>query len=191
MWALHQPQPAVTLWPMLPDALHTARLVVRPVAADDAGAIFNAYARDPEVTRYLSWRTHIAIDDTQAHIARCMANSPDQARTYVLTDRDDGQVCGSFRLERPAPHRVESGYVLARPRWGQGLMTEVLTEAAAWVMRQPGVFRFGAGCDVENLASARVMEKSGLACEGVRRRWLVFPNLGPEPRDCFSYVLCR
>jgi hypothetical protein len=30
-----------------------------------------------------------------------------------------------------------------------------------------------------------------LAREGVLRRWLVAPNLGPEPRDRFSYALTR
>jgi len=46
-------------------------------------------------------------------------------------------------------------------------------------------------CDVENIASARVMEKAGLSREGVLRRWLVHPNLGPEPRDCYGYARVR
>jgi RimJ/RimL family protein N-acetyltransferase len=35
------------------------------------------------------------------------------------------------------------------------------------------------------------MEKAGFAFEGVLRRWLVFPNLGPEPRDCRMYARVR
>ena len=70
-------------------------------------------------------------------------------------------------------------------------MSEALGEVARWAMRQPGIWRIGAVCDTENLASARVMEKAGLVREGVLRRWLIHPNVGSEPRDCFSYALTR
>ena len=62
-----------------------------------------------------------------------------------------------------------SGYVLARPWWRQGLMTEVLTEVTVWALRQPSVFRIGAVCDFENIGSARVLEKSGFIREGLLR----------------------
>jgi len=70
-------------------------------------------------------------------------------------------------------------------------MTEVLTEVAGWALSQPPVFRIGAVCDVENVGSARVMEKAGLVREGLLRRWLMHPNLSTEPRDCFSYARGR
>ena len=86
---------------------------------------------------------------------------------------------------------MEFGYVLARRWWGQGLMTEALTEIAGWVLRQDGVFRVASTCDVDNIGSARVMEKAGLAREGLLRRWLVYPNISDEPRDCFCYARVR
>ena len=52
-------------------------------------------------------------------------------------------------------------------------------------------WRIGAVCDVENRASARVMEKAGLEREGILRRWIIHPNVGFEPRDCFSYAMVR
>lgn len=107
----------------------------------------------------------------------------------MLTGRDDGIVRGAFDLRQPAPHRLEFGYVLARPFWGQGLMTEALTEVADWALRQDHVFRISAVCDVENIGSARVMEKAGLIREGMPRRLMIHPNVSDEPRDCFSYAL--
>ena len=70
-------------------------------------------------------------------------------------------------------------------------MTEVLTDIVNWALQQPPIFRIGAVCDVENLASARVMEKAGLVREGLLRRWLMHPNVSDEPRDCLSYALVR
>jgi [ribosomal protein S5]-alanine N-acetyltransferase len=176
---------------MLPDAFHTSRLALRPIAAEDADPIFDAYAQDPDVTRYLVWRPHRSRAETAAYVARCLAAPADCARTYVLLGRGDGRVRGAFDLRRCAPHRLGFGYVLARAWWGQGLMTEALAEIVRWGLAEPAVFRVGSACDAANLASARVMEKAGLDREGLLRRWSVHPNLGDEPRDCLSFARVR
>lgn len=176
---------------MLPERFETPRLILRPIAPADAPAIFAGYAQDPEVTRYLIWRPHRSLDDTHAFIAGALAACVERRRTYVLTERGSGRLVGGFELRRPEPHRLGFGYVLARPYWRCGLMTEILSDVVGWAMRQDGIWRIGDVCDVDNPASARVMEKAGLECEGVLRRWIIHPNLGPEPRDCFSYARVR
>jgi RimJ/RimL family protein N-acetyltransferase len=176
---------------VLPDRFDSARLILRPIAAADAPSIFAAYAQDPEVVRFVIWRPHRTLRDTEAYLNGCISEPADQSRTYVLIARAEGQLLGAFALRRPEAHRLDCGYVLARPYWGRGLMTEALSEVADWAMRQGDIWRIGAVCDVENSASARVMEKSGLEREGILRRWLVHPNISPEPRDCFSYAKCR
>ncbi len=174
---------------MFPDALHTPRLVLRPIGLDDAGPVFDAYATDPEVTRFLTWAPHASLAETEAYIACCVAAAA--SRTFVLVGRDDGALRGALGLRRPAPHRFDVGYVLARPWWGQGLMTEALAEVVQWALAQPGIWRIGAYCDVDNPASARVMEKAGLHREGLLRRWMVRPTCGDIPRDCLSYARTR
>jgi ribosomal-protein-alanine N-acetyltransferase len=175
----------------LPDGFETTRLVLRPIAPGDGGSIFDGYAQDTEVTRYLTWRPHGCREDTAAYIAHCMATPPTTSRTYALTRREDGSVLGGFDLRWPAPHRLEFGYVLARPYWGLGLMTETLCSVVYWALRQKDVFRIGSVCDVENTGSVRVMEKAGLVREGLLKRWLVMPNIGDEPRDCFTYAIVK
>jgi RimJ/RimL family protein N-acetyltransferase len=175
---------------MFPDLFETSRLTLRPIEPDDDDAVFEGYAQDPIVCRFLVWRTHVAITETQAFIAHCLEAS--SSRTYAMVEREGGRLIGCLDLRREAPHRVGFGHVLARPWWGMGLMTEVLSEIVAWwSLRQDGMWRIGAVCDVENPASVRVMEKAGLVREGVLQRWSVHPNLGPEPRDCFIYALVR
>jgi RimJ/RimL family protein N-acetyltransferase len=176
---------------MFPARFDTARMVLRPIEPRDAAPIFNSYAQDHEVTRFLTWRPHRNLGETDAYVAHCLSTPPEVARTYLLVGRPDGAVRGALDLRRAGAVRLEFGYVLARACWGQGLMTEALGEVAAWALAQPSVFRIGAVCDVENIGSARVMEKAGLQREGVLRRWLVHPALGDEPRDCFSYARVR
>ena len=176
---------------MLPNTFYTARLTLRLIMPGDAGPIFDGYAQDTTVTRFVIWRPHRSLSDTEAYIAQCLDAPADVSRTYVLTDRIDGDVRGAFALRLAAPHRLDCGYVLARAWWGRGLMTEVLTEVVNWALSQPPIFRIGAVCDAENIGSARVMEKAGLVREGLLRRWLTHPNISDEPRDCFSYARTR
>ena len=176
---------------MLPDKFHTARLVLRPIVLDDAGAIFDAYAQEAAVTRFVIWRPHRSRSDTEAYVAQCIATPPNVSRTYVILDRRRGDLRGAFAVRQAAPHRLDFGYLLARPWWGRGFMTEVLTDIVNWALQQPPIFRIGAVCDVENLASACVMEKAGLVREGLLRWWLMHPNVGDEPRDCLSYAPVR
>jgi ribosomal-protein-alanine N-acetyltransferase len=176
---------------MLPETFRTARLFLRPIAMADAGPIYAAYTRNPEVTRFLIWRPDRTRRDFEAYIRSCLDTPPHRARTYVMQGRKDSVIRGGLDLRQADRHRLEFGYVLARPWWGHGLMTEALTEVVGWALSQPSIFRISAVCDVENTASARVMEKCGLVREGVLRRYLVHPSLGTEPRDCFSYARVR
>ena len=151
---------------MLPERLETERLTLRPISRSDAPAIFVGYAQDPEVVRYVSWRPHQGLSDTETYIARCLAAPADLVRTYALVGRAEGRLLGAFDLRRPEPHRVDCGYVLARPLWRRGLMTEALAAAARWAISEPDIWRIGAVCDTGNLASARVHGKGRPRSQG-------------------------
>ena len=176
---------------MAPDTFETARLLLRPVTIMDVDAIFGSYAQDEEVARYLIWRPHRSRSETRTYVERCLATPSEAERTYMIVGRGDNVVRGAFALRQRAPHRLDCGYVLARPWWGRGSMTEVLTKVAVWALRQPSVFRIGAVCYVENIGSARVLEKYGFVREGLLRRLLLHPNISDEPRDCYSYARVR
>jgi RimJ/RimL family protein N-acetyltransferase len=176
---------------MLLRSFHTERLALRPIDTADIAPIFHGWAQDTEVTRFLVWRPHATQADTASYV-NSRVNAPAHlTRTLILGGRHDMSVRGAFELRQNGPHRLEFGYVLARAWWGHGMMTEALSAIVEWAMRQNGVFRIGSVCDVDNLASARVMEKAGLSREGVLRRWSVHPNISEEPRDCFSYARVR
>jgi [ribosomal protein S5]-alanine N-acetyltransferase len=56
---------------MFPDVLHTPRLKLRPIALSDAESIFNTYAQDPEVTRFVVWRRHQKREDAELFVSQC------------------------------------------------------------------------------------------------------------------------
>ncbi|MDP9309700.1 MAG: GNAT family N-acetyltransferase, partial [Chloroflexota bacterium] len=83
---------------------------------------------------------------------------------------------------------VSLGYVLMRAAWGQGLMPEATAAVMNWALAQPEIFRVWALCDIENRASARVLEKVGMQREGLMGRGVLHPNISDEPRDCWLYA---
>jgi len=176
---------------MVPDRFETPRLVLRPLTWGDAPAIFDRYAQDPSATKFLVWRPHTHIGETYDYMARCLARPRASGCVYAVVAKADGTLLGAFDLRQPEPHLLQFGYVLARQWWGQGLMTESLTEAANWVMQQQEIWRMSAVCDVDNIGSARVMQKSGFVQEGILRRFIIHPNLSREPRDCLLFARVR
>src|SRR5688500_10424826 len=166
-----------------PHVIHTGRLALRPPNVDDAQAIFEGYAQDPDVVRYLTWRPRATIADTQSFLVFVRSGwATGTDLTWALTLRGDDRLIGMIGL-RPRGFKSDIGYVLARPYWGRGLMTEAGRAIIDLAFRDPAVHRVWAVCDADNRASARVLEKLGMTLEGVLRRWIVHPNVSDVPRD--------
>ena len=171
-----------------PSILETQRLILRPPRLEDAQVIFNLYTQDDEVTRYLIWEPHKRLDTTVQLIEHCMEMwEKDQAFPWIITRRADDQVLGMIEL-RAAAFKAELGYVLARQFWGSGIASEAAKVVVDWAITRPGIFRVWAVCDVDNAASARVLEKAGMQREGILRRWMRHVNISQEPRDCICYA---
>jgi len=174
-----------------PQTLKTERLKLRKVKLSDAEAIFRQYAQDPEVTRYVSWRAHHSLDETREYVRMCLlAWDVGKAYHWAIERLEDKQVIGMV-IARIVGEKWELGFVLARAYWGKGYMTEAVRGLVAWALKQKEIYRVWAGCDTDNVASARVMEKAGMQREGTLRRWSVHPNLSLEPRDSYCYAIVK
>jgi [ribosomal protein S5]-alanine N-acetyltransferase len=176
---------------VFPDTVETLRLRLRRPVPADAERIFQTYAQDGEVTRYLEWVPHTSVETTRKFIAFCedrWTNSV--AFPYVITRKEDGELLGMIEV-RPNGHRANFGYVLARSYWGNGFMPEAIIALVHMTLRPPAIYRMEAACDAENKASARALEKAGFSREGLLRRYIIHPNISPEPRDSFLYALTK
>jgi ribosomal-protein-alanine N-acetyltransferase len=174
-----------------PKTIKTERLRLRKAKLADAEAIFRQYAQDPEVTRYVSWRAHRNLEETREYVQMCLlAWDVGKAFHWVIESAEDKQVIGMI-IARVNAEKWELGYVLAQAYWRQGYMTEALTAIIAWALKQKEIHRVWAVCDIDNKASARVMEKIGMQREGILKRWSLHPNLSAEPRDSFCYAITK
>ena len=175
-----------------PEQFETERLVLRRPRVDDAERVFATYASDLEVSRYLAWRLHQSPSTTRSFLEF----SDDEwqrwpAGPYLVESRADGRLLGGTGFAFETHYRASTGYVFAREAWGQGYATEAVN-AIVEIGKQIGLIRLYALCHVDHDKSARVLEKTGFACEGVLQRYLEFPNLAPgAPADvrCYARVL--
>jgi [ribosomal protein S5]-alanine N-acetyltransferase len=159
------------------------RLTLRAPRIEDADVLFERIASDPEVTRYLAWPTHPDVAETRRVITELF--NVGSERTWLL--ELEGEPVGLCGWRPTSGHSVDIGYCLGRRWWGQGLMSEAVGLLMDDVRSDASVYRVSAYCHVDNTASARVLERSGLTLEGRLVRYGMFPNLSPEPQDCLLF----
>lgn len=171
-----------------PESFETPRLRLRASRLEDAEAIFAEYAQDPDVSKYLIWKPHKGVSETQSFLRYC-----DEERragrmfSYVILNKVDDRLIGMVEIGSDGG----LGYVLAQAQWGRGYMTEAVKAIVEWAMGQDEIRKIHATCDVDNPASARVMEKAGLKFEGVLTKHSMHPNVSSEPRDALSYSIIK
>lgn len=151
-------------------SLETKRLLLRNFVPADWEAI-NAILSDHEVTRHMHFSNWTA-EQRREWFDWCLSNnqesSPD-VYNWAITLREHDSLIGWFGIGSSTHAAVEAerdfGYLLGHQFWGQGYMTEALQAIIAFEFETLGTPRLSATCDVNNPASARVMQKAGMRHE--------------------------
>src|ERR1700761_5185639 len=165
--------------------LKTQRLTLRPQQPGDAAALFQVL-NDAEAMRFWS-RPPIArlavVEELVREQQAAMAAGLCQYWTVV----EDADVIGSVDLSLIRDGSAELGFLLRRDRWGLGLASEAVKAVIAHAVGPLGLKRLAAGIQLENLAAARVLEKTGFVA--VERRPVTIAS--GDLRDCAFYLLRR
>ena len=151
--------------------LETERLLLRDFVLSDWDAL-NAFLSDSAVTRFM----HFASWDEGKRrawltwLVQGASNPHRDADNWAMTLRSTGLLIG-WLISGKSRHAVEAGtrecgYALAQRFWGQGYMPEALRAVFTYEFTILGTHRIFAECETENLASARVMQKCGMAYDG-------------------------
>ena len=69
----------------------------------------------------------------------------------------------------PEDRKAELGYDIARDMWGRGVAPEAASAVCDWGFREYGLATISAHADARNRRSLRVMEKLGMARDGIYR----------------------
>lgn len=98
--------------------------------------------------------------------------SADKTKTFAFAITVDDKVVGSigvFRCDNIHFRTAEMGYYVGEPYWGKGLGTSAVKQACSYVFEHTDIIRIFAEPFAYNMASCRVLEKSGFQFEGLLR----------------------
>ena len=154
--------------------IETDRLILRRFTMEDAEAMFLGWATDPEVCRHMTWPPHENMEVTRALLERWTGSygAADYYNWAIVLKENGPEPIGNISTA----HVKEStlcatmGYCMSRTHWGKSVMTEALTAVIDFFFDEVGFNRIDADHAVDNPASGRVMEKSGMRYEGTHRQ---------------------
>lgn len=169
--------------------IETERLLLRKPRIEDAKPMFDNWANDPEVTKYLTWNPHENIEVTKMIINHWLEEEKDPKNIrFVITLKDGGEPIGSIDVVRYIDDGPEIGYCLSRKYWNKGLMTEACKAFSKYLFDK-GFKKVLIKAVVENIGSNRVIEKCGFKFthqEHLEHQSSFKPN--PVTVNCYELV---
>ena len=141
--------------------LETERFILRYINKSDINDIFNNYASDDEVTKYLTWPTHKSINDTMK-VFDIWQKEDDNIKKYhyFIEYKLNHQIIGSVAVNSFIDGNPELGYVLGRNYWGLGIMSEAC-KLLIKVLQDDGYNKILINAEKDNIASLKVIDKCG------------------------------
>ncbi len=169
------------------------KIVLREMRRSDADAILE-HLKGKEIKKYT---VSIPHPYTRKHATDFLRVSRANTRKgeelhFAITLKDDTMIGLVSLLKISRDNRnAELGYWLSKKHWGKGLMTDAVSLIVNYAFSKLKLHKLYAGAFEENIASRRVLEKSGFRLEAVLKeqrfrfnRWhnevrygLIFPAI--------------
>lgn len=151
--------------------LETERLVLRQFALEDADKMYQNWASDPEVTKYLTWPTHESVGVTRRVLSDWVSSYDNENQyQWCIAKKENNEPIGSISVVnmKEKAESFEIGYCISRAYWHQGITSEALRAVMDYLLNEVGARRIESRHDPRNPHSGAVMQKCGLRYEGTR-----------------------
>ena len=150
--------------------LETNRLILRKIKENDAEEIFLGFVNQDE---FLYW-TNKSKRTLEEQIAS-LKNIDEKYKNnnyynWIITLKDNGKIIGSINAHyEEKENKVIISYGLDNRYFNNGYMTEALIKVIDYLHNEEMIKRIECGCCIENLASKKVIEKTNLIYEGIKK----------------------
>lgn len=154
--------------------LETERLILRRFRISDVETMYKNWATDLDVTKYIGWKPHQNISDTQKIVKQWVEDYVKQDHyLWAITIKESKELVGSIGLHGIDGNllRCDAGYCLSKPFWNKGIMTEALSEIIKFAFNDVKFLRIQALHDTPNIQSGKVMLKCNMKHEGTLRKF--------------------
>ena len=154
--------------------IETDRLILRRFELSDAQAMFDNWASDDEVTKYLTWPSYTDVAAVEQKLEQWVSRYTDADRYHwaIILKENGPQPIGSIGAchWHENGDTPEIGYCMGRRWWRRGIMTEALGAVLDFLFERVGVEQIVALHDTNNPHSGGVMRKCGMVFDGVREK---------------------
>ena len=154
--------------------IETERLILRRFELSDAQAMFDNWASDDEVTKYLTWPSYTDVAAVEQKLEQWVSRYADADRYHwaIVLKGNGPEPIGSigachWHEDEEVP---EIGYCMGKRWWHRGIMSEALGAVIDFLFDRVGVERIIARHDVNNPHSGGVMRKCGMRFEEIQEK---------------------
>ena len=169
--------------------LETDRLQLRPYEMENL-TVYHALMSDPDVLRYSSKEPCETLAQSEQRLMEIVRSGNDPVGFHALLEKESGRYIGEAGILSitPRANRCVIGYNLLPAFWGRGYATEIAGALVDYAFDVLKLERVEALTQEANLASRRVLEKTGFVLEGTLRR---FAYIAGTYRDVCTYGMIR
>ncbi|KIW01846.1 uncharacterized protein PV09_06695 [Verruconis gallopava] len=145
--------------------LRTSRLLLRGAKDGDAQSLFECFS-DYELMKYWSTLPHKSIEETEEWVQGMVSSSQNGYTDFVIVDHQSNTAIGKIGIWSGS----EIGFMIARSRWRQGLVSEALAATLTYYFNDLELEQITADVDPRNAASINILKKFGFEVVGQREK---------------------
>lgn len=175
-------------------SLETTRLILKPISIDDTEVIYSEILHDKETLHFLDWPYCKDINEARRYIQILINNSENKNLYFwTLFEKDTNTFVGCVNLCNYDGNKkmAEIEFVAISASRGKGYISEANKKIIEYLINECGLYRIEGVCNIENIASSRVLEKTGMKFEGILRGRAINLNEEGKPGDLKMYSIIQ
>ena len=152
--------------------LETKRLILRQFKIEDYTEMYNNWACEDIVTKFLTWPTHANSSITKSNLEDWTEKyKNNDFYNWAIELKEENKIIGNISVVNYKEESLSAilGYCMGSKWWGQGIMAEAGKEVVKFLFEEVKFNRIAADHDKNNPNSGKVMQKIGMKYEGTLR----------------------
>lgn len=169
--------------------IKTKRLVLRQFTESDAQEIFDGFVNEEDFLYYANKKKRTIQEEIDS--LKEIKEKYNNLEYYNWLITLDNKAIGAIHLNVDNYNEsVEVNYAIDNRHKGNGYMTEALEAVKHYCLNKLNANRIYGGCEINNIASKRVMEKCNFKFEGTLRNYLKLQD-GYHDLHIYSFIKDR
>ena len=172
------------------EELETERLILKSLSIDDLNVIYNEILSNKDTLYFLDWPYCKDINEAKQYIQNLINNSKNKKHyCWTIFEKVSNKFVGCVVICNYVENKrmAEIEYVATSKERGKGYIPEANKKVIDYLIKECGLYRIEGVCNIENIASSRVLEKSGMKFEGILRGRAIHLNKEGNPGDLRMY----